>query len=59
MGACVYTEPGVLMAFLRLLSEHKVNYEMVYAHTDLSTISFIFAHTCSRGAFVLQYVAAS
>ena len=26
---------------------------------DLSIISFIFAHTCSRGAFVLQYVAAS
>ena len=29
--ACVYTpEAGVLMTFLKLLSDHKVNYEMVY-----------------------------
>jgi len=31
IDSCVYTpEPGVLMAFLKLLSEHKINYEMVY-----------------------------
>ena len=29
--ACVYSpEPGVLMTFLKVLNEHKVNYEMVY-----------------------------
>lgn len=31
IDACVYTpEPGALMTFLKLLSEHKVNYETVY-----------------------------
>ena len=31
IDACVYTpEPGVLMTFLKLLSEHKINYEMIY-----------------------------
>lgn len=31
IDACVYTpEPGVLMTFLNLLSEHKINYETVY-----------------------------
>jgi hypothetical protein len=31
IDACVYTpDPGVLMTFLKLLREHKVNYETVY-----------------------------
>jgi hypothetical protein len=31
LDACVYTpDPGVLMTFLKLLNEHKVNYETVY-----------------------------
>lgn len=31
MDACVYTpEPGALMIFLKLLNEHKINYETVY-----------------------------
>ena len=31
IGACLYTpEPGALMAFLNLLSEHKIGYETVY-----------------------------
>jgi hypothetical protein len=31
IDACVYTpDPGVLMTFLKLLNEHKVNYETVY-----------------------------
>jgi hypothetical protein len=31
IDACVYTpDPGLLMTFLKLLKEHKVNYETVY-----------------------------
>ena len=33
IDACVYTpDPGVLMTFLKLLGEHKINYEMVYEY---------------------------
>jgi hypothetical protein len=34
VNSCVYTpDPGVLMTFLNLLKEHKIDYETIYGYT--------------------------